>query len=71
VNENLAAALGFTDNPTEENDPKVTPIAVGTVVGSVVPDEVVTDAKGYDPEKLCPQENTPKKSVIKSIFNLI
>ena len=50
VNENLAVALGLL--PTvEKKEPKLTPVAVGTGVGSVVPEVVVTWAKLYKPEK--------------------
>src|SRR5437868_15044521 len=47
VNEKRDAALGFADKPTEENEPNVTPVAVGGGVGSVVPELAVTDAKSY------------------------
>ena len=45
VNENLPVALGFAGVPTAINEPKVTPVAVGTGVGSVKPEPVVTEAK--------------------------
>ncbi len=42
---NLAAAFGLGATPAAENEPKVTPVAVGGGVGSVVPLLVVTLAK--------------------------
>ena len=45
--ENLEPAFGLPMYPTELNEPKVKPVAVGGVEGSVVPDSVVTDAKSY------------------------
>jgi hypothetical protein len=39
--------------PTAENEPNVTPVAVGTADGSVLPVLVVTLAKSYVFEKVC------------------
>jgi hypothetical protein len=52
VKEKRTLAFGLADAPTAEKLPKVSPVAVGTGVGSVVPDVAVTLPKPYVPVKL-------------------
>jgi hypothetical protein len=64
VNENLPPAFGFPEYPVAEKLPKVTPLAVGTVVGSVNPLPIVTLVKGYVPVNACPKATFVVKSKI-------
>ena len=64
VNEKRPAAFAFPEYPVAEKLPKVTPVAVGTVVGSVNPLVVDTLVNGYVPVNACPTATVVVKSKI-------